>query len=162
MFGVFFWQQLLPVYQLHVLDAFPSPWPHEAREVREAWIDAIDGEIDRNLAYTRYLGAYTVGASPDTDEAWNEYRAADERYTDTLTTAWESWSTFAETYHFDEYECTPDYGTLSCDSNYSGMCIPIVDHDLDCSDIRTSFFVVGRDPHGFDPDMDGLACEDWK
>ncbi len=47
-----------------------------------------------------------------------------------------------------------------CDPNYAGACIPIVNYDLDCSDIPDrNFRVVGRDIHGFDGDGDGIACE---
>lgn len=39
-------------------------------------------------------------------------------------------------------------------------CIPIVNYDLDCSDIPDrNLRVVGKDIHGFDGDGDGIACE---
>ena len=51
-------------------------------------------------------------------------------------------------------------GGGDCDPNYSGACIPIVNHDLDCSDIPDrNFRVIGRDIHNFDGDGDGIACE---
>ena len=49
----------------------------------------------------------------------------------------------------------------SCDPNYSGVCVPNVWYDLDCEDIGTNFWVVGSDPHRFDGDNDGWACERW-
>jgi len=49
--------------------------------------------------------------------------------------------------------------TPRCDSNYRGACVPIVPYDLDCADIDGPVFVVGRDPHGFDGDGDGVGCE---
>jgi uncharacterized protein YraI len=48
----------------------------------------------------------------------------------------------------------------SCDPNYSGACIPVVGGDLDCGDVPFKrFHSVGSDPHGFDRDGDGIACE---
>lgn len=47
-----------------------------------------------------------------------------------------------------------------CDSNYSGVCVPLVSYDLDCKDIGAKRFQsTGSDPHGLDRDKDGLACE---
>ncbi len=47
-----------------------------------------------------------------------------------------------------------------CDPSYPGVCIPPYPPDLDCSDIPyKGFRVVGRDPHGFDGDGDGIGCE---
>lgn len=47
-----------------------------------------------------------------------------------------------------------------CDSNYSGACIPPYPPDLDCGEISTTnFHSTGSDPHGFDGDGDGIACE---
>jgi micrococcal nuclease len=47
-----------------------------------------------------------------------------------------------------------------CDPNYAGACVPVVGHDLDCADVGVrGFRVVGADPHGFDGDGDGIACE---
>lgn len=47
----------------------------------------------------------------------------------------------------------------NCDPNYSGACVPNVPYDLDCADINGPVYVVGRDPHGFDGDGDGVGCE---
>ena len=47
----------------------------------------------------------------------------------------------------------------SCDSNYSGYCVPVVSYDLDCANVGSFFQVVGSDKHGFDGDSDGIACE---
>lgn len=48
----------------------------------------------------------------------------------------------------------------SCDPNYSGACIPVVSYDLNCPEVGAKdFYSVGSDPHGFDRDGDGLACE---
>ena len=47
-----------------------------------------------------------------------------------------------------------------CDANYVGACVPRSNSDLDCSDVGVRRFqVVGADPHGFDGDADGIACE---
>jgi micrococcal nuclease len=47
-----------------------------------------------------------------------------------------------------------------CDLNYKGACIPPYPPDKDCSDISvTGFRSVGGDPHSFDGDSDGIACE---
>ncbi len=45
-----------------------------------------------------------------------------------------------------------------CDPNYSGVCIPVDSHDLDCSDFSRSFKVVGLDHHQLDRNGDGIAC----
>lgn len=47
-----------------------------------------------------------------------------------------------------------------CDPNYSGACVPRYPPDLDCSDVAASNFrSAGSDPHYFDGDSDGIACE---
>ena len=46
-----------------------------------------------------------------------------------------------------------------CDSNYKGACIPVYPPDLDCDDVPSGFQSIGTDPHGFDGDSDGIACE---
>lgn len=54
----------------------------------------------------------------------------------------------------------PQPTTTPCDPNYAGACIPVVGHDLDCGEIPFKRFQsIGSDPHGFDRDNDGLACE---
>ena len=51
-------------------------------------------------------------------------------------------------------------GGGNCDPNYSGACIPAYPPDLDCSEVgATNFRSTGSDPHGFDGDGDGYACE---
>ena len=51
-------------------------------------------------------------------------------------------------------------GGGDCDPSYSGACIPPYPPDLDCTDIGTpGFGVAGADPHGFDADGDGIACD---
>jgi micrococcal nuclease len=48
----------------------------------------------------------------------------------------------------------------NCDPNYQGACIPPYPPDLNCDDVgATGFRSVGSDPHGFDGDADGIACE---
>jgi micrococcal nuclease len=48
----------------------------------------------------------------------------------------------------------------SCDPSYPEVCIPPPPPDLDCSDIgHRDFRVVGADPHRFDGNDDGIACE---
>jgi Flp pilus assembly pilin Flp len=55
---------------------------------------------------------------------------------------------------------TPPAAT--CDPNYSGACIPPYPPDLDCSDLASlgidQVTIVGSDPHGLDPDGDGIGC----
>ena len=51
-------------------------------------------------------------------------------------------------------------GGSGCDPNYSG-CVPDVTYDLDCADINGPVRVLGADPHGFDRDGDGSACEPY-
>jgi Flp pilus assembly pilin Flp len=50
-----------------------------------------------------------------------------------------------------------------CVESYDGVCIPPGPPDLDCSDVAAlgiplPVTVVGDDPHGLDPDGDGLGC----
>ena len=50
--------------------------------------------------------------------------------------------------------------TGRCDPSYPTVCIPPPPPDLDCADVRYSNFkVVGRDPHNFDGDQDGIGRE---
>lgn len=47
-----------------------------------------------------------------------------------------------------------------CDPAYSGACVPPYPPDIDCSDLPAGDFrSKGSDPHGFDGDGDGIACE---
>jgi micrococcal nuclease len=51
-------------------------------------------------------------------------------------------------------------GGGSCDPNYGGACVPSYPPDLDCPEVpATNFTSRGNDPHGFDGDGDGVACE---
>jgi micrococcal nuclease len=51
-------------------------------------------------------------------------------------------------------------GVGPCDPSYPDVCIPPAPPDLDCGDITyRRFRVVGRDPHRFDADHDGVGCE---
>jgi hypothetical protein len=46
-----------------------------------------------------------------------------------------------------------------CDPSYPTVCISSPPPYLDCGDIRgRGFKVFGNDPHGFDPDRDGIGC----
>jgi hypothetical protein len=48
----------------------------------------------------------------------------------------------------------------NCDLNYTGACIPPFPPDLNCPQVGvTDFRSVGSDPHRFDADHDGIACE---
>lgn len=48
----------------------------------------------------------------------------------------------------------------NCDPSYPGVCIPPAPPDLDCGDVpQRRFEVRPPDPHGFDPDGDGVGCE---
>jgi Flp pilus assembly pilin Flp len=58
---------------------------------------------------------------------------------------------------------TPTVLGVACDGSYSGACVPPPPPDLDCSDIENiaggePIRVTGSDPHGLDPDGDGIAC----
>jgi micrococcal nuclease len=54
----------------------------------------------------------------------------------------------------------PSVGGGNCDPNYSGACIPPYPPDLDCTEISAQGFQsTGNDPHGFDADGDGIACD---
>ena len=65
-----------------------------------------------------------------------------------------------------EPSVTPPAASSSCDSNYSGGCVPIAS-DVDCgggSGNGPAYFygtatVVGVDIYGLDRDGDGIACE---
>ncbi len=47
-----------------------------------------------------------------------------------------------------------------CHDSYPGVCIPPPPPDLNCGDVPyTNFTVIGSDPHGFDGNKDGTACE---
>jgi micrococcal nuclease len=51
-----------------------------------------------------------------------------------------------------------------CDPSYPTVCIPPPPPDLDCADVWArwhyrDFKVVGRDPHHFDGDHNGIGCE---
>ncbi len=53
--------------------------------------------------------------------------------------------------------------SAGCDPNYFGACIASPPPNLDCDDLRAMGIqgevkVVGSDPHGLDPDGDGIAC----
>ena len=53
-----------------------------------------------------------------------------------------------------------DRGNHGCDPNYSGACIRSYPPDIDCANAGSEGFrSTGSDPHGFDSDGDGLACE---
>jgi micrococcal nuclease len=55
---------------------------------------------------------------------------------------------------------TPPAPAGNCDPSYTGACIPPYPPDIDCGELAVSgFTVVGADPHGFDADGDGTACE---
>jgi Flp pilus assembly pilin Flp len=50
-----------------------------------------------------------------------------------------------------------------CEASYEGVCIPPSPPDLECADLEAMGIplpvtVVGDDPHGLDPDGDGLGC----
>jgi len=48
----------------------------------------------------------------------------------------------------------------NCEKSYPDVCISPPPPYLSCSDLSvTRFKVFGEDPHGFDPDKDGLACD---
>ena len=54
--------------------------------------------------------------------------------------------------------------SAQCDPNYAGACIPPKPPDLNCDDLQgrgvhLPVQVVGNDPHGLDPDGNGLGCD---
>jgi len=49
---------------------------------------------------------------------------------------------------------------LDCDPSYPDVCIDPYPPDMDCGEIGyVNFKVIPPDPHGFDPDNDGIGCE---
>jgi hypothetical protein len=54
----------------------------------------------------------------------------------------------------------PPAGT--CDSHYAGGCVPPYPPDVSCEDLQalgiTSVRIIREDPHGLDPDGDGIGC----
>lgn len=47
----------------------------------------------------------------------------------------------------------------NCDSSYPDVCISSPPPHYTCADLEVSSFkVFGDDPHGFDPDEDGIGC----
>jgi micrococcal nuclease len=55
----------------------------------------------------------------------------------------------------------PPSTSENCDrKSYPDVCIPPYPPDLDCDDVpMKNFKVLPPDPHGFDPDKDGIGCE---
>ncbi len=52
------------------------------------------------------------------------------------------------------------FPTSNCDPAYPDVCIPSPPPDLDCSEVSyRNFRVLPPDPHGFDQNNDGIACE---
>lgn len=60
-------------------------------------------------------------------------------------------------------EATPDANALAagnCDASYPDVCIPSGPPDLNCGDVPfRDFVVLPPDPHQFDGNHDGIACE---
>jgi uncharacterized protein YkwD len=55
---------------------------------------------------------------------------------------------------------TPTTPVPTCDHAYPDFCIPSPPPDLDCADFtERNFTALPPDPHGLDPDGDGIACE---
>jgi micrococcal nuclease len=51
--------------------------------------------------------------------------------------------------------------TKTCDASYPDVCIPPAPPDLGCDEITDRRFqVLPPDPHGFDPDGNGIGCEE--
>lgn len=51
--------------------------------------------------------------------------------------------------------------TKECDESYPDVCIPPAPPPLDCTEIsHQRFQVLPPDPHGFDPDDNGIGCEE--
>jgi hypothetical protein len=49
--------------------------------------------------------------------------------------------------------------TGNCDPAYPSVCIASPPPDLNCPDVpEKGFTVLSPDPHGFDPDGDGMGC----
>jgi hypothetical protein len=55
----------------------------------------------------------------------------------------------------------PAAAQMECDPSYPDVCIPPPPPNLNCPDIPyyRDFTVAGDDPHGFDGDHNGIACE---
>ncbi len=66
---------------------------------------------------------------------------------------------FDDTSHND----VPSFGVdeNGCDANYAGACVPPPPARTDCAELGVANFeVINGDPHGLDPDGDGIACDD--
>lgn len=60
----------------------------------------------------------------------------------------------------DERDSDASNQSEDCSPNYEGACIPPYPPDVNCGDVTDrGFRSVGDDPHGFDGDGDGVACE---
>ncbi len=66
---------------------------------------------------------------------------------------------------FDRAPEAPEFRppVATCDPSYAGACIPSPPPNLSCDDLRAlgvrgEVRIVGSDPHGLDPDGDGIAC----
>ncbi len=57
-------------------------------------------------------------------------------------------------------KCVAPSSGHNCDPSYPDVCIPPPPPDLDCSDVKYRYFTVKPpDPHNFDGNHDGVACE---
>jgi Flp pilus assembly pilin Flp len=58
----------------------------------------------------------------------------------------------------------PPVAGQQCEASYQGVCVPPAPPDLDCADLVSMgiplpvTLVGSKDPHGLDPDGDGLGC----
>ena len=52
-------------------------------------------------------------------------------------------------------------GNGACNSNYSGACVPNINHDINCRDVGHKVYVIGRDVYHLDADNNGIGCESY-
>lgn len=74
-------------------------------------------------------------------------------------------TTATTTYVGQEFDDTSPntYGPIpsedGCDPGYAGTCVPPPPARITCDDLtERNILVTGNDPHGLDPDADGMAC----
>ena len=127
------------------------------------WADAGDESLFINRALVARGFAKASLYEPN-DRFINVMYAAESAARSADRGLWGFCSRFGEPLAQPEPQPTPapapSGGGGNCDPSYSGACIPPYPPDLDCTEISAQGFnVVGDDPHGFDADGDGIACD---
>jgi endonuclease YncB( thermonuclease family) len=119
-----------------------------------------DGRLFNRVLVQRGFAQVTI--HPPDDKHEDRLLAAERRARDADKGAWGACPYFgAPVQGFgDNSDREEEASGDNCDPNYGGACVPPYPPDLDCSEVSTaSFRSTGSDPHGFDGDGDGVACE---